>query len=75
MRVEGQRLGVDLEECLPDYDFAFEGGGDDGGGFYYRCERTRQLHTEFGDMLHRIHDLEVRDILSRVSLSLLPYSP
>lgn len=62
MRVEGQRLTADVEDCLPDYEFAFEGGGggdDEAGGFYYRCNRTRELHAEFGDMLHKIHDLEV----------------
>ena len=60
MRIEGQRLTADVEECLPDYEFAFE--GSDGGvrGMYYRCGRTRELQAEFGDMLHRIHDMEVR---------------
>ena len=58
VRIEGQRLTADLEECYPDYNFAFE--GEDGGvrGTYYRCDRTRELQAEFGDMLHRIHDLE-----------------
>ena len=60
VRIEGQRLTADVEECLPDYEFAFE--GSDGGvrGMYYRCGRTRELQAEFGDMLHRIHDMEVR---------------
>lgn len=59
VRIEGQRLTADLEECYPDYEFAFE--AEDGGvrGMYYRCGRTRELQAEFGDMLHRIHDLEV----------------
>ena len=58
MRIEGQRLTADVEECLLDYEFAFE--GSDGGvrGMYYRCSRTRELQAEFGDMLHRIHDME-----------------
>ena len=59
MRVEGPRLGVHVEECLPDYAFAFEGAGDEAGAAFYKCDATRELHTRFGDMLHRIHDLEV----------------
>jgi hypothetical protein len=58
--VEGQRLTADLEDCLPDYEFVFEGSGEQAGGYYYRCDRTRELHAEFGDILHKIHDLEVQ---------------
>ncbi len=58
VRIEGQRLTADLEECYPDYEFAFEAKDDNVCGMYYRCERTRELQAEFGDMLHRIHDLE-----------------
>ena len=58
VRIEGQRLTADVEECLPDYEFAFEGVDDGVPGMFYRCTRTRELQAEFGDMLHRIHDLE-----------------
>ena len=58
VRLEGGRLGADVAECLPDYQMAFEGGGEDAGAVFYACEATRQLHARFGDMLHRIHDLE-----------------
>jgi len=58
VRIEGQRLTADVEECLPDYAFAFEGVDDGVPGMFYRCTRTRELQAEFGDMLHRIHDLE-----------------
>lgn len=58
VRIEGQRLTADLEECYPDYEFAFEAEDEGVRGMYYRCERTRELQAEFGDMLHRILDLE-----------------
>ena len=62
VRIEGQRLTADLEECYPDYEFAFEAEDEGVRGMYYRCERTRELQAEFGDMLHRIHDLEAGHI-------------
>ena len=60
VRIEGQRLTADVAECLPDYEFAFEGADEGVPGMYYRCNRTRDLQAHFGDMLHRIHDLEVK---------------
>ena len=121
VRLEGHRLTADLEEELPDFEFAFEstgatlvnhsgdsamhlpvrpsppwyavqaigyclvamnsasnlrsawlsnsaatlslvpaGGDDEGYGAYYRSERSKALDEHFGDMLHKIHDLEVR---------------
>lgn len=63
MQVTGEQLSEELRELLPDFELAFEGGGhhDDSGGFsaYYYTERTRQLNTQFGDMLYKIQDLEV----------------
>lgn len=56
-RLEGQRLTADLEDCLPDYKFAFEGSG--GEGMYYYSDATHELNAEMGDMLHKIHDFEV----------------
>ena len=39
---------------------AFEGGGGaDGGGHFYVCDRTAELNEHFGDLLHKIQDLEV----------------
>lgn len=60
MRLEGQRLSAALEDFLPDYEFAFEGSGGEVNGMYYHTDRTRQLNMHFGDMLHKIQDLEVR---------------
>jgi DNA mismatch repair protein MSH5 len=59
VRVEGRRMTADVEEYLPDYQYAFEDTSAEGAGMYYRCSRTHDLQSEFGDMLHRIHDLEV----------------
>ena len=59
MRLEGQRLSAALEDILPDFEFAFEGSGGEVGGMYYHTDRTRQLNAHFGDMLHKIQDLEV----------------
>lgn len=60
MRLEGQRLSAALEDFLPDYEFAFEGSGGEVGGMYYHTDCTRQLNAHFGDMLHKIQDLEVK---------------
>ena len=38
------------------------GGDGEGYGAYYRSERTRALDEHFGDMLHKIHDLEARQL-------------
>ena len=64
VRIEGQRLTADLEECCPDYELAFEAEDEGVRGTYYRCGRTRELQAEFGDMLHRIHDLEAGHLRS-----------
>ncbi|GAB4818643.1 hypothetical protein N2152v2_005689 [Parachlorella kessleri] len=62
LRLEGGRLRADLEEALPDYQLAFEvAGGEEGCGTYYNTARTRQLNARFGDMLHKIQDLEVTE--------------
>lgn len=58
-RLEGQRLTADLQDYLPDYEFAFEGQGDEVGGMYYYSDTTRELNAEMGDMLHKIRDFEV----------------
>ena len=58
IRVEGGRLTADLEDVFPDFSMAFEGGED--GGTFYHSDSTRQLDAEYGDMLHKILDLEVR---------------
>lgn len=51
---------ADLEDVFPDFSMAFEGGED--GGTFYHSDSTRQLDAEYGDMLHKILDLEVRCI-------------
>ena len=66
MRVEGQRLSAALEDFLPDFQFAFEGNGGEVGGMYYHTDRTRQLNAHFGDMLHKIQDLEVSSVCHAV---------
>lgn len=60
VRVEGARLGPALADCLPDYELAFEGAGEEAAATFYSCNATRALHARFGDMLHRIQDLEAR---------------
>ncbi len=127
VRLEGHRLTADLEDELPDFEFAFEstgvaalavmmptlllltrlsrpvilaakvfhklqvspvalcacawlhavsiirsdrccaGGDGEGYGAYYRSERTRALDEHFGDMLHKIHDLEARSLAPSAS--------
>lgn len=62
MRLEGQRLSAALEDFLPDFQYAFEGNGGEVGGMYYHTDRTRQLNAHFGDMLHKIQDLEVSSV-------------
>ena len=59
-RVEGGRLTADLQDVFPDFQVAFEGGAE--GGTFYHSDSTRRLDAEYGDMLHRILDLEVRCI-------------
>ena len=59
MRLEGQPLTADLEDFLPDFKFAFEGAGEEAGGFYYTTQRCQELNDHFGDLLHKIRDLEV----------------
>nr|AKI32383.1 DNA mismatch repair protein MSH5 [Watanabea reniformis] len=70
MRLEGQRLTADLEDFLPDFQFAFEGVGEEVSGFYYTSQRTQQLNQRFGDLLNKIHDLEsslCTEVIRRVS--------
>jgi len=59
MRLVGKPLTADLEEYLPDFKFAFEGVGAEAVGFYYTSQRSQELNAEFGDLLHKIRDLEV----------------
>jgi hypothetical protein len=59
MQVTGQQLAADLLDCLPDYQLAFDGSCADGYSAYYQCERTRQLNSQFGDIMYHIQDLEV----------------
>ena len=59
MRLEGEKLSPALEDCFPDYQFAFEGNGAEVDGMYYHTDKTRELNAHFGDMLHKIQDLEV----------------
>ena len=59
MRLEGKPLTADLEEFLPDFKFAFEGFGAEAGGYYYTSDRSHELNDRFGDLLHKIRDLEV----------------
>ena len=59
LRIEGNRLSAALEDCLPDFEEAFESSGPEIEGTYYRTSRTQQLDARFGDMLNNIQDLEV----------------
>lgn len=59
MRLEGSPLTVDLEDFLPDFQLAFEGTGQEAGGFYYTMDKSAELNARFGDLLYKIKDLEV----------------
>eukprot|EP00887_Chlorella_sp_A99_P001023 scaffold14.g1023.t1 len=73
MRVEGGALPAHLDEHLPDWTVAFEAtGANDGGGgalgadaaepaggSYYHTACTRQLTARYGDIQHRIRDMEL----------------
>jgi hypothetical protein len=48
-----------LNDHILIFRLAFEGGGGDGGGHFYMCDRTTELNEHFGDLLHKIQDLEV----------------
>jgi DNA mismatch repair protein MSH5 len=74
--VSGGKLSEELLELLPDYKLAFMGEDGptgfagaaaqdagielDRGCAYYTCDGTQQLDSEFGDLQHKIQDLEVR---------------
>ena len=68
MRLEGQPLTADLEDFLPDFKFAFEGAGEEAGGFYYTTQRCQELNDHFGDLLHKIRDLEANALSPHLSL-------
>ena len=70
MRLEGKPLTADLEDFLPDYKFAFEGSGQEAGGFYYTNARSQELNERFGDLLYKIRDLEVWCQILEASYSL-----
>lgn len=73
MRLEGKPLTADLEDFLPDFKFAFEGVGAEAGGCYYTSNRSQELNDRFGDLLPKIHDLEVLLVSSSFMLSELPF--
>ena len=64
MRLEGKPLTADLEDYLPDFKFAFEGVGEEAGGHYYTSDRSQELNDRFGDLLHKICDLEVKSSIN-----------
>jgi hypothetical protein len=74
MRVTGRCLAEELLELLPDYELAWTdqepagderaegalpGGGGCGFSAYYRTASTAALSGRYGDLLHRLRDLEV----------------
>ena len=60
MEISGDPLFSDILETLPDYNIAFESTREDGiPAYYYRNDRTEQLDAMFGDVIHKIQDLEV----------------
>lgn len=42
-----------------DARLAFEGRPGEEGGHFYTCLRTAELNQQFGDLLHKIGDMEV----------------
>ena len=74
---KGRELHRNASACLPErlppipsphacVQFGFEGSGEEGFGSYYHTSRTRQLTQRFGDMRHKIQDLEVTHRLRKV---------
>lgn len=64
-------LRADLAAALPDYEFAFEGETEEGWGTFYFADCSRGLDARFGDLYHRILDLEgalLTDLKKRVLL-------
>lgn len=70
--ITGGKLAEEVLELLPDYSLAFmgedgpagtaaeEGGVElDRGCAYYTAECVQQLNAQYGDLQHRIADLEV----------------
>ncbi len=62
MQVSGSQLSEELRDLLPDYELAFAGEEPGGAGFaaHYYTEATKKLNGQFGDMLYKVQDLEVR---------------
>lgn len=60
LQVEGQLLGADVLEALPDIELALgHGVWDDGrSGACYHTATTRELNERYGDVLLKIRDLE-----------------
>ncbi|KAL4443274.1 hypothetical protein ABPG75_011011 [Micractinium tetrahymenae] len=75
MRLEGGRLAAHLEEALPDYQFAFEGSAsEDCRGVYYSCDLTTQLNERYGDLQHRMQDME-HSLACQVIARLAAFAP
>lgn len=88
MRVEGGALPAHLDEHLPDWTVAFEAtGANDGGGgalgadaaepaggSYYHTACTRQLTARYGDIQHRIRDMEL-GIATQLTARLAEFAP
>lgn len=70
VRVQGGPLPESVSEFLPDYEFGFEGPAGEGEegeeSWYYKCEVTEELNQQYGDILHRIKDLEVSILTSNL---------
>ena len=61
VQISGRPLPEDmLEDCLDDYKLLLESTGEDGSPtYYYKSKITEELNETFGDVLHKIQDLEV----------------
>lgn len=71
--ITGGKLAEEVLELLPDYSLSFMGEDGPGGAAaedsgveldrgcaYYSSEGVQQLNAQYGDLQHRIQDLEVR---------------
>eukprot|EP00899_Mesostigma_viride_P028708 jgi/Mesvir1/9021/Mv21306-RA.1 len=66
----GERLSGRVLQMLPDAAFAFEGRDAEGQGVYYYTRRTRELDNVYGDLYHKILDVErslLQDLEARIA--------
>nr|GMC80404.1 DNA mismatch repair protein MSH5 isoform X1 [Ipomoea batatas] len=70
-----EKLDEEMQEKLPDFEFAFLDEDGDTKKFFYRTSKTRELDTLLGDIYHKILDMEraiTRDLVSHILQFVVP---